>query len=152
VIPLLNGVDHVQLLRLRYPNVVAGAIRVESERQGAGRVRQTSPFLRVELADAEPAAADLQAAGIDCRVSQHNWPRVWRLGGKNLGQTYRQMVAGYRLTGAVQIFRLTATGNAVAVRVSAYESTGLRCCALRYVVRRGEIVAGQTAPLPHSGC
>jgi hypothetical protein len=85
-------------------------------------------------------------------VSQHNWPRVWKLGGKNLGQTYRQMVAGYRLTGAVQIFRLTATGNTVAVRVSAYESTGLHCYALRYVVRRGEIVAGQTTPLPHSGC
>jgi 2-dehydropantoate 2-reductase len=29
VIPLLNGVDHVELLRGRYPNVVVAAIRVE---------------------------------------------------------------------------------------------------------------------------
>ena len=30
VVPLLNGVDHVELLRRRYRNVVAAAIRVES--------------------------------------------------------------------------------------------------------------------------
>src|SRR5262245_50461202 len=32
VIPLLNGVDHLAVLRERHANVVAGAIRVESER------------------------------------------------------------------------------------------------------------------------
>src|SRR5262245_29170632 len=53
VIPLLNGIDHVALLRARYPCVVAGAIRVESERVGPGQIRQSSPFLRVELAGAE---------------------------------------------------------------------------------------------------
>lgn len=77
VIPLLNGIDHVVLLRRRYRNVVAGAIRVESERQDTGRVRQTSPFLRVELAGAEPAAADLQAAGIDCRVRDDELALLW---------------------------------------------------------------------------
>lgn len=77
VIPLLNGVDHVPVLRRRYRNVVAGAIRVESERQGAGRIRQTSPFLRVELAGAESAAADLQAAGIDCRIRDDELTLLW---------------------------------------------------------------------------
>src|SRR5207249_1440454 len=38
VIPLLNGVDHVALLRARYPTVVAGAIRVESERLSPTRI------------------------------------------------------------------------------------------------------------------
>src|SRR5262245_60259966 len=38
VIPLLNGVDHVAELRRRYSQVVAGTIRVESERVGTGRI------------------------------------------------------------------------------------------------------------------
>src|SRR5947207_5092361 len=46
VIPLLNGVDHVALLRERYARVVAGTITVESERSSPGHVRQSSPFLR----------------------------------------------------------------------------------------------------------
>jgi len=77
VIPLLNGVDHLALLRARYPNVVAGAIRVESERLAPARIRQSSPFLRVELAGAEPLAAELRAAGIDCRVRDDDLSLLW---------------------------------------------------------------------------
>jgi 2-dehydropantoate 2-reductase len=77
VIPLLNGVDHVALLRVRYRNVVAGAIRVESERLAASHIRQSSPFLRVELAGAEAVAAELQAAGIDCRVREDELSLLW---------------------------------------------------------------------------
>ncbi|MDP9285293.1 MAG: 2-dehydropantoate 2-reductase, partial [Actinomycetota bacterium] len=62
VIPLLNGVDHMEVLRTRYRNVVAGAIRVESERFASSRIRQSSPFIRVELAGAEPVAAELRTA------------------------------------------------------------------------------------------
>src|SRR5205823_312730 len=53
VVPLLNGIDHVALLRSRYSNVVAAAIRVESERMSPFVFQQTSPFLRVEMAGAE---------------------------------------------------------------------------------------------------
>jgi len=85
-------------------------------------------------------------------VNQHNWPRVWQLGGKNLGHTYRHMVTGFRLTGSVQILRLTASGSSVAVRVKTYETTGaVQFYALHYVVRRGEIVAGQRTLLRTSG-
>ena len=70
VIPLMNGVDHVALLRDRYPAVIAGAIRVESERLPPAQIRQRSPFLRVELGGAEPVAAELSRAGIDCRVRE----------------------------------------------------------------------------------
>ena len=77
VIPLLNGVDHVAALRERYPNVVAAAIRVESERVSPGRIRQSSPFLRVELAGAEAIARDLQAAGIDARVRDDEVALLW---------------------------------------------------------------------------
>ncbi len=77
VIPLLNGVDHVPILRRRYPNVVAGAIRVESERLTGARIRQTSPFLRVELAGADAVAAELRQAGIDCRIRDDELSLLW---------------------------------------------------------------------------
>jgi 2-dehydropantoate 2-reductase len=77
VVPLLNGVDHVGLLRARYRDVVAGAIRVESERVAPARIRQTSPFLRVELAGAEPLAAELCAAGIETRVRDDEQTLLW---------------------------------------------------------------------------
>jgi 2-dehydropantoate 2-reductase len=77
VVPLLNGVDHVSLLRTRYANVVPGAIRVESERVAPERIRQSSPFLRVELAGAEPLAAELRAAGIECRVRDDEVTLLW---------------------------------------------------------------------------
>lgn len=77
VVPLLNGVDHVAFLRTRYGNVVAGAIRVESERVPAWRIRQTSPFLRVELAGAESLAAELRAAGIETRVRHDEQTLLW---------------------------------------------------------------------------
>jgi 2-dehydropantoate 2-reductase len=77
VVPLLNGIDHLDLLRGRYGNVVAGAIRVESERSSDWHVRHTSPFLRVELAGADALAADLQTAGIETRVREDEVTLLW---------------------------------------------------------------------------
>jgi 2-dehydropantoate 2-reductase len=57
--------------------VVAGAIRVESERLPSAHIRQSSPFLRVELAGAEPVAAELGAAGIECRVREDELSLLW---------------------------------------------------------------------------
>jgi 2-dehydropantoate 2-reductase len=51
VVPLLNGLDHLEVLRERFPDrVAAGVIRVESDRPRPGEIVQTSPFLRVDLA------------------------------------------------------------------------------------------------------
>jgi len=77
VIPLLNGVDHVALLRERYPNVVAAAIRVESERVAPDRIRQASPFLIVDLAGAEAVGAELEAAGITVRRRDDERTLLW---------------------------------------------------------------------------
>ena len=56
VVPLLNGLDHMSLLRSRFGlgRVAAGAIRIEADRPEPGRVVQTSPFLRVDLASDQP--------------------------------------------------------------------------------------------------
>ena len=77
VIPLLNGVDHIGLLRERYRTVVAGAIRVESEVAAPGVIRQSSPFVRVELAGAPEQAERLRAAGFDCRVRDDELSLLW---------------------------------------------------------------------------
>jgi 2-dehydropantoate 2-reductase len=77
VVPLLNGIDHMTLLRCRYPNVVAAAIRVESERLPPAQIRQRSPFLRVELAGAEPVAVELRDAGIDCETGRDESTVLW---------------------------------------------------------------------------
>jgi 2-dehydropantoate 2-reductase len=77
VVPLLNGIDHVALLRARYPNVVAGAIRVESERVAPGRIRQTFPFLRVDLAGGEEILPELRAAGIDAHSQADEVTLLW---------------------------------------------------------------------------
>ncbi len=57
VVPLLNGVDHMRTLRERFGagRVAAGVIRIESDRPAPGRILQTSPFLRVDLAADDPA-------------------------------------------------------------------------------------------------
>ena len=79
VLPLLNGLDHLAVLRERFgeQTVLAGTIRVEADRPAPGVVVHTSPFLRIDMASAHAAArpgmqalaATLNAAGI---------PRVWR--------------------------------------------------------------------------
>lgn len=77
VVPLLNGIDHVDLLRARYRNVVAAAIRVESERIAPATIVQRSPFVAVEIAGAPGAAADLRDAGIACSVRDDERSLLW---------------------------------------------------------------------------
>ncbi|HWF56173.1 MAG TPA: 2-dehydropantoate 2-reductase [Solirubrobacteraceae bacterium] len=57
VVPLLNGLDHMAVLRARFgaERVAAGAIRIEADRPEPGVIVQTSPFLRVDLAADHPA-------------------------------------------------------------------------------------------------
>lgn len=78
VVPLLNGIDHVAVLRSRYAKVVPGAIRVESERVAPGHVLQTSPFLLVELAAGADLKAELQACGISCALNEDEASLLWQ--------------------------------------------------------------------------
>jgi 2-dehydropantoate 2-reductase len=64
VLPLLNGLDHLAVLRARFASdtVLAGSIRVEADRPEPGVVVHTSPFLLVSMAAADPrAGAGVQA-------------------------------------------------------------------------------------------
>jgi 2-dehydropantoate 2-reductase len=52
VVPLLNGADHVAVLRARFGNehVIPATIAVEAEKPAAGRFIQRSPIVRLNLA------------------------------------------------------------------------------------------------------
>lgn len=68
LIPLLNGIDHLELLRERYPaaRTVAGAIQVAAHRSAPGTVRHDGTLATVTLgAGADDLAEALRAAGLD---------------------------------------------------------------------------------------
>jgi 2-dehydropantoate 2-reductase len=82
VVPLLNGIDHLALLRDRFgaDRVPAAVIRIESDRPAPGEIAQTSPSCRVDLA-APPAvdtvAAMLERAGIPARIGAGEAEVMW---------------------------------------------------------------------------
>ena len=51
VVPFLNGVDHVDVLRRHGAAVVAGTLRVASTRTAPGLIEHYSPFVRAERAE-----------------------------------------------------------------------------------------------------
>lgn len=80
VVPMLNGIDHVALLRSRYGRVLAAAIRVESERVEPGLVRQPTPFARVDLApgpESDDVAGELRVAGLQVEVGPDEPTVLW---------------------------------------------------------------------------
>src|SRR5882724_5592565 len=54
LVPLLNGIDHLALLRSRFgrEKVVAATIAVESERVAPGHIVHRTPFARLNLSSA----------------------------------------------------------------------------------------------------
>jgi 2-dehydropantoate 2-reductase len=63
VVPLLDGLDHVALLRERFgPRAIVATITVESERVAPGVILQSSSGLRVELASDHPSPRPRMAA------------------------------------------------------------------------------------------
>lgn len=87
VVPMLNGLDHMEVMRRRFGrgSVAAGTIRIESDRPGPGRIVQSSPFLQVDLAADNPAArhhlpsvqATLERAGVPTRIENGEKQILW---------------------------------------------------------------------------
>lgn len=80
VVPLLNGLEHMAVLRQRYPGarVVAGAIRVVASRTSPGVVRHEGTLAAVQLAPgAEPLADALADAGLDVTVRPDEAGLLW---------------------------------------------------------------------------
>lgn len=82
VVPLLNGLDHVELLRRRFGRtaVLPAAIRIESERVEPGLVRQLSRFASVALSpgpQAENLRNELVDAGIAASIGEGEANVLW---------------------------------------------------------------------------
>jgi 2-dehydropantoate 2-reductase len=75
VVPLLNGVDHIAVLRERFgrERVVPATIAVEAERIAPGRFIQRSPFVRLNLA----IVARLGNLGFTCQFIPNEQTLLW---------------------------------------------------------------------------
>ncbi len=84
IVPLLNGIDHLALLRSKYAaeHVIAATIAVESERIAPGHIVHRSPFARLNVSSAgrtllEGTLDDLQKIGFECRFIDHEPTLMW---------------------------------------------------------------------------
>ncbi|MDP3795155.1 MAG: ketopantoate reductase family protein [bacterium] len=110
VVPLLNGIEHMETLRRRFPGrVAAGTISIEALRLDSGTIAQRSPFVKIRLAsDArtlqprlEGLKQILRRAGIEATVETGEkailWGKLVRLNALTLAVT-----ASGRALGAVR--------------------------------------------------
>jgi 2-dehydropantoate 2-reductase len=80
LVPLLNGLDHLELLRGRYPaaRTVAGSIQVAAHRTAPGAVRHEGALAAVTLAPgAEELADALRATGLDVAERADERDLLW---------------------------------------------------------------------------
>ena len=84
IVPLLNGVDHLALLRSKYgaDRVIPATIAVESERVAPGHIIHRSPFARLNVLSAgRPLLADtiqkFQTLGFECRFIDDEPTLMW---------------------------------------------------------------------------
>jgi len=84
IVPLLNGVDHVALLRSKYgvERVIPATIAVESERVAPGHIVHRSPFARLSVSSAGRTLLGstvdyLQQIGFECRFVDDEATLMW---------------------------------------------------------------------------
>ena len=86
VIPLLNGLEHLEALRSRFGHrVAAGSIRIEARRAGPARIVHASPFLLVRLASdgdipgpvLDELASFLSARGMETEIGSSEAAVLW---------------------------------------------------------------------------
>ena len=133
ILPLLNGLDHLALLRERFDSgsVLAGAIRVEADRPEAGVIVHSSPFLLVTMASAEESmagpmdelAGSLSEAGVLAKVLDSEadvmWSKLVRLNALACATSAYDMLLGEIRSTPEAIFALEgAIAEAAAVALS----------------------------------
>lgn len=84
IVPLLNGIDHVELLRSKYgrDRVIPGTFAGETERASPGHIIHRSPFARLNLlASGRELLAgtldQLQKMGFECRFIDDEPTLMW---------------------------------------------------------------------------
>jgi 2-dehydropantoate 2-reductase len=84
VVPLLNGVDHIAVLRTRFgdDHVIPATIAVEAERVAPGRFIQRSPFVRFNVAASGESplgtlVGQLGKLGFTCQFIANEQTLLW---------------------------------------------------------------------------
>jgi len=84
VVPLLNGIDHIQVLRKRFghDHVVPATIAVESERTAPGVIVHRSPWVRLNAATAgrpqlERVFDEFRRFGFECNFIDNEVTLMW---------------------------------------------------------------------------
>lgn len=84
IVPLLNGVDHLAVLRARYSaeRVIAATIAVESERVAPGHIVHRTPFARLNVSSAgrgllSATLDELIKLGFECRFMDDEPTLMW---------------------------------------------------------------------------
>lgn len=84
IVPLLNGTDHIPLLRSKYgaEKVIAATIAVESERVAPGHIVHRSPFARLSVSSKGrdllgDTVEQLQQMGFECRFVDDEPTLMW---------------------------------------------------------------------------
>jgi 2-dehydropantoate 2-reductase len=143
VVPLLNGVDHVAVLRGRFGDaaVVPGTIAVEAEKLAAGRFVQRSPFVRLNLAGSGEGilgglAGRLGSVGFTCNFVANEqtllWGKLCFLGpfalmtsayGKSIGEILAEAELKRELGAAIE--EACAVANASGAEIAVAQIQGL---------------------------
>jgi 2-dehydropantoate 2-reductase len=84
IVPLLNGVDHLALLRAKYGEgrVIAATIAVETERIAPGHIVHRTPFARLNLSSTGrgllgSTVEEFQKMGFECRFIDDEPTLMW---------------------------------------------------------------------------
>ncbi len=84
VVPLLNGIDHVEVLRRHFGHdrVIPATIAGEMERIAPGRVTHPSPFLRLNIASGgretlQSAVDEFTRFGLECKFFDNEATLLW---------------------------------------------------------------------------
>jgi 2-dehydropantoate 2-reductase len=84
IVPLLNGIDHIAVLRAKYggDRVVPATIAVETERVSTGHIVHRSPFARLNVSSAGRALLastldQLQQIGFACKFVDDDTTLMW---------------------------------------------------------------------------
>jgi len=84
IVPLLNGIDHISLLRSKYgkDKITPATIAVESERVAPGHIIHRSPFARLSVLSTgrallEGTLQQLQHIGFECRFVDQEPTLMW---------------------------------------------------------------------------
>jgi hypothetical protein len=132
-------------------SAAAGAVPSHTGAKASRPVSKVPSAQAMSKPSAPPTAAAVVGKFL-AAISSHDWPEVWKLGGKNIGRgpyaSYPGMITGYQGTIRDVLTMLRVTGRTVSGQFLAYQTDGeVRTYTFTYVVRGGTITSADQNPV-----